>query len=258
MRIVKYFLPLFLILIVQLVLSQGSGTYTASLTGKVVDNEEKPIPDVEIVVKNVETGYIRGAITAASGVYNVLSLPPGTYEVSALHVGYGKQTKVIELGVGERVTINFTLVPKEIQLGEVLVTAEAIEYEVKKTELSVPLRPQQIATLPINTRNFLELMALVPGMKPIGATFGSGALQPTWVGFYFEGTEYKNEIVEGGLAGQYLSPGNPFPLDAVKEARVITQLYKAEYSKAAGGVVSAVSKTGTKRISRDSVYNLSR
>jgi hypothetical protein len=245
MRIVKYFLPLFLILIVQLVLSQGSGTYTASLTGKVVDNEGKPIPDVEIVVKNVETGYIRGAITAASGVYNVLSLPPGTYEVSALHVGYGKQTKVIELGVGERVTINFTLVPKEIQVGEVLVTAEAIEYEVKKTELSVPLRPQQIATLPINTRNFLELMALVPGMKPIGATFGSGALQPTWVGFYFEGTEYKNEIVEGGLAGQFLSPGNPFPLDAVKEARVITQLYKAEYSKAAGGVVSAVSKTGT-------------
>jgi len=234
-----------LILLTSLTLAQGSGAYTASVTGKIVDNEGKPIPDVEVIAKNVETGYTRGAITTAGGIYNILSVPPGTYEISALHIAYGKQTKVVELGVGERVTVNFTLVSKELQVGEVVVTAEALDYEVKKAELSVPLRPQQISALPVNTRNFLELTSLVPGMKPIGATFGSGALQPTWVGFYFEGTEFKNEIVEGGLAGQFLSGGNPFPLDAVKEARVITQLYKAEYSKAAGGVVSAVSKSGT-------------
>lgn len=234
-----------LIFLTSLAFAQGSGAYTASVTGKIVDSEGKPIPDVEVIAKNVETGYTRGAITTSTGVYNILSVPPGTYEVSALHVAYGKQTKVVELGVGERVTVNFTLVPREIQVGEVVVTAEALDYEVKKAELSVPLRPQQISALPVNTRNFLELMSLVPGMKPIGATFGSGAMQPTWVGFYFEGTEYKNEIVEGGLAGQFLSSGNPFPLDAVREARVITQLYKAEYAKAGGGVVTAVSKTGT-------------
>ncbi|MCX7763020.1 MAG: TonB-dependent receptor [Candidatus Kryptonium sp.] len=228
-----------------LIFAQGSGTYTASVTGKIVDNEGKPIPDVEVIAKNVETGFIRGAITTAAGIYNILSVPPGTYEISALHVAYGKQTKIVELGVGERVTVNFSLVPKEIQVEEVVVVAEAREYEVKKTELSTPLRPQQISELPINTRNFLELTALVPGLKPIGATFGSGSLQPTWIGFYFEGTEFKNEIVEGGLAGQFLSAGNPFPLDAVKEARAITQLYKAEYAKAAGGVITAVSKTGT-------------
>ncbi|CUS90226.1 TonB-dependent receptor, partial [Candidatus Kryptonium thompsonii] len=234
-----------LILLTSLTLAQGSGAYTASVTGKIVDNEGKPIPDVEVIAKNVETGYTRGAITTAGGNFKIFLVPPRTYEINALHIAYGKQTKVVELGVGERVTVNFTLVSKELQVGEVVVTAEALDYEVKKAELSVPLRPQQISALPVNTRNFLELTSLVPGMKPIGATFGSGALQPTWVGFYFEGTEFKNEIVEGGLAGQFLSGGNPFPLDAVKEARVITQLYKAEYSKAAGGVVSAVSKSGT-------------
>ncbi|MEN3039563.1 MAG: carboxypeptidase-like regulatory domain-containing protein [Candidatus Kryptonium sp.] len=93
-----------------LIFAQGSGTYTASVTGKIVDNEGKPIPDVEVIAKNVETGFIRGAITTSAGIYNILSVPPGTYEISALHVAYGKQTKIVELGVGERVTVNFSLV----------------------------------------------------------------------------------------------------------------------------------------------------
>ncbi|CUS99912.1 carboxypeptidase-like regulatory domain-containing protein [Candidatus Kryptonium thompsonii] len=143
-----------LILLTSLTLAQGSGAYTASVTGKIVDNEGKPIPDVEVIAKNVETGYTRGAITTAGGIYNILSVPPGTYEISALHIAYGKQTKVVELGVGERVTVNFTLVSKELQVGEVVVTAEALDYEVKKAELSVPLRPQQISASPFKSRFF--------------------------------------------------------------------------------------------------------
>ena len=137
MRIIT-FLTLALISF-HLIFAQGSGSYTASVTGKIVDNEGKPVPDVEVIAKNVETGYTRGAITTASGIYNILSVPPGTYEITVLHVAYGKQTKIVELVVGEKATVNFTIVPKEIQIGEVVVTAELPEYEVKKTELSVPL-----------------------------------------------------------------------------------------------------------------------
>lgn len=193
MRYSKIILVTFLnlVFLTSLTFAQGSGAYTASVMGKVVDNEGKPIPDVEVVAKSVETGYTRGAITTSAGVYNILSVPPGTYEISALHVAYGKQTKIVELTVGERVTVNFTLVPKEIQIGEVVVTAEALDYEVKKTELSVPLRPQQISALPINSRNFLELTSLVPGMKPIGATFGSGAFQRHGLDFILRGRNIK-------------------------------------------------------------------
>ncbi len=250
-----YYYFLLFLLLPTILISQGSGTYTASITGKITDEKGEPIPAVAVIAKNTETGYTRGTITSVTGIYNLISLPPGKYEVTVSHVAYGKQTKIVEILVGERVTVNFSLTPKEIQLEEVVVVAEALDYELKKAEVSKPIRPEQIATLPVNTRSFLELTSLVPGMKPIGATSGSGALQPTWLGFYFDGTEYKNEIVEGGLAGQFLSPGNPFPLDAVKEARVVTQLYKAEYSKAAGGVVSAVSKSGTNEFHGSAFFN---
>ncbi len=218
---------------------------TASIQGKVVDEGGAAVRDAAVLAKNLETGNSRGVTTSKDGRYTILSILPGKYELSVQHLAYHTEKKVVELYVGQVLTIDFRLVPKEIQIGEVVVVSQSEAAALKNSEIAVIMKPEQVVKLPLNTRNFLELATLAPGIKPIGATIGSGAHQPTWMGFYIDGAEYKNEIVEGGLAGQFLSTGNAFPQEAIREFRVITQMYKAEYGKANAGIITAVTKTGT-------------
>ncbi len=218
---------------------------TSSIQGKVVDNNGEPVRDAAVLVKNIETGNSRGVTTTKDGRYSILYILTGRYEISVQHLAYHTEKKLIDVYVGQVLTINITLVPKEIQIGEVVVVSQSEAAALKNSEVATIMKPEQVVKLPLNTRNFLELATLAPGIKPIGSTIGSGAHQPTWMGFYIDGAEYKNEIVEGGLAGQFLSSGNAFPQDAIREFKVITQMYKAEYGKAAAGLISAVTKTGT-------------
>lgn len=235
-------LTLILLLLYNFSLAQLS---TSTIQGKVVDENGVAVREAAVLAKNLETGTTRGVTTNRNGRYSVLSLLPGRYELSVQHLAYRTEKKIVDLYVGQTLTIDFTLVSKEIQIGEIIVVSQSEAAALKNSELAVIMKPEQVVKLPLNTRNFLELATLAPGIKPIGATIGSGAMQPTSLGFYIDGTEYKNEIVEGGLAGQFLSTGNAFPQEAIREFKVITQLYKAEYAKSTAGIISAVTKTGS-------------
>jgi len=218
---------------------------TSTIQGKVVDSEGKVVRDAAVLAKNLETGTLRGVTTSKDGRYTILSILPGKYEISVQHVAYRTEKKQVEVFLGQTLTVDFKLSPKEIELGQIVVVSQSEAAALKNSELSTIMKPEQVVKLPLNTRNFLELATLAPGIKPIGSTIGSGAQQPTAMGFYIDGAEYKNEIVEGGLAGQFLSSGNAFPQEAIREFKVITQMYKAEYAKATAGIISAVTKTGT-------------
>lgn len=238
------FLPILLAEVLIFPVALLSQVSTASLEGKVMGKDGLPVSGAEVVAKNLETGLSWRSITSEEGLYYIFSVPPGRYEITVSHEAFGPQAKIVELLVGQKAVVNFALELKEIQ-EEIVITAEAPPTELKKSELSIPIRIEQVTYLPLNTRNFLEIATLAPGIKPMGATIASGATMPTNMGFYIDGAEFKNEIVEGGLVGQFVSTGNAFPQDALREFRVITQLYKAEYAKATGGVITATSKTGT-------------
>lgn len=218
---------------------------TSTIQGKVVDEEGLAIRDVAVLAKNLETGTTRGVTTNKDGRYHILSILPGQYEISVQHLAYRPEKKIVNLYVGQTLTVDFVLQSKEIELGEVKVVSQSEAAALRNSEVVFLMKPEQVVKLPLNSRNFLELATLAPGIKPIGSTIGSGAAQPTNLGFYIDGAEYKNEIVEGGLAGQFLSSGNAFPQEAIREFKVITQLYKAEYAKATAGIISAVTKTGS-------------
>jgi len=218
---------------------------TSTIQGKVVDEEGLAVRDAAIIAKNVETGTTRGVTSNKDGRYSILSILPGQYEISVQHLAYRPEKKIVDVYVGQTLTIDFVLKSKEIELGEVRVVSQSEAAALKNSEVVFLMKPEQVVKLPLNSRNFLELATLAPGIKPIGSTIGSGAAQPTNLGFYIDGAEYKNEIVEGGLAGQFLSSGNAFPQEAIREFKVITQLYKAEYAKSTAGIISAVTKTGS-------------
>lgn len=242
----KFFFLISLILITILISSISFAQLsTSSISGTITDENGVPVRDAAVLAKNIETGFSRGVTSNKDGRYSILSILPGRYEVSVQHVAYRTEKKVVDVYVGQTLTIDFKIATKEIQIGEVVVVSQSEAAALKNSELAVNMKPEQVVKLPLNTRNFLELATLAPGIKPIGATIGSGAHQPTSLGFYIDGAEYKNEIVEGGLAGQFLSSGNAFPQEAIREFKVITQMYKAEYAKSTAGIISAVTKTGT-------------
>ncbi len=222
---------------------------TAQVEGRVVDNEGKPLPDVEIVVRNVETGLTRGTITTKSGTYYILGLQPGKYEITALHVGYKKATTTVEVLIGQTGIVNFTLVPEAIELGAVEVVATAPVFELKRTDVSMPVRREQIVNLPLDTRNVMNLAALVPGIKyysPIGGRSlpEAGSLpQLRFIQLYVDGVEWKS-YYNGNIVG-IPQTGSPLPQEAVQEFRVVLNAFDPEYTRGTSYVISAVTQRGT-------------
>ncbi|MCS7228685.1 MAG: carboxypeptidase regulatory-like domain-containing protein [Candidatus Kryptonium sp.] len=222
---------------------------TGSIEGRVVDNEGKPLSDAQIVAKNLETGLVRGTITAKSGTYRILGLQPGKYEITAMYVGYRKTTKIIEILMGQVETINFTLVPEAIELGAVEVVAVSSPIELKRTDVSMPVRREQIVNLPLDTRNIMNLAALVPGIKyysPIGgrALPEAGSLPPLrFIQLYVDGVEWKSYF-NGNIVG-IPQTGSPLPQEAVREFRVVLNAFDPEYTRGTAYVISAVTQRGT-------------
>jgi hypothetical protein len=112
--------------------------------------------------------------------------------------------------------------------------------------------PEQVQNLPSPDRNFLGLAVLAPGtslqnntLDGQRKTFSAGAQGADQVNVFIDGASYKNDILQGGVAGQDASRGNPFPRNAVREFRVITQNFKAEYQKASSAIITATTQYGT-------------
>src|SRR5438445_6368145 len=124
---------------------------------------------------------------------------------------------------------------------------------MKTSEVATNITQQQIQQLPSNSRNFLDLAALAPGITVTedrinsGAgfrTFSAGTQGANNVNLFVDGASLKNDLTGGGVAGQDASRGNPFPRNAIQEYRVVTQNFKAEYQKASSAIITATTRSG--------------
>lgn len=220
----------------------------ASIQG-VITGSESPIEGAKVTARNTQSGHEWTATSSAQGKYFLLSVPSGSYELLAEATGFEPQLKTTSVTLGQKAKIDFNLVPGSLT-EELVVTADVVINDLTNSDVSIPIRSEQMEKLPLNGRNFLSVATLAPGTKPAagGAAGGgltTGAGTSNALGFYVDGSDRKNEIVDGGMVGQFISSSNAFPLSAVKEYRVITQLYKAEFAKASGGVVTAATKSGS-------------
>lgn len=137
---------------------------TSTISGVVKDSSQAVIPGVAITVTNRETGLTRSGITEADGTYKFPALPVGTYDVTAEHAGFQRETRTgLKLAVGQDAVINLTL-----QVGAVdqtiAVTAEAPMIETTTANVSGLVGESEVRELPLNARNLLELAALFPGI----------------------------------------------------------------------------------------------
>ncbi|AHG89209.1 TonB-dependent receptor plug [Gemmatirosa kalamazoonensis] len=241
----------------------GAQTSTGTVRGYVRTAAGAPVPEVQVTARQVETNQLRGTLTNAAGAYTLGGLRPGAYELTARRVGYTPQVRAVRVLVGQTQDIDLALGEVATQLTAVQVTATAPAAERKTSEVATNVTQQQINDLPTPSRNFLDLAALAPGVTVApdrvdgaGKTFQAGALPAQNINVFIDGASYKNDIINGGVAGQDASRGNPFPRNAVQEFRITTANFKAEYQKASSAIITAVTKSGTNTWSGNAFVNV--
>lgn len=223
---------------------------TGNIQGFVRGPGGAPLSDATVVARDVQVGGTRGTMTNEAGFYNLAGLRPGTYALEVRRIGFSPQSRQTTVQIGQNIVVNFELGTATTTLSAVTVTA-APAVETRTSEIATNVTEQQINSLPTADRNFMSLAVLAPGVTVQGdqldgqrKTFSAGAQGPDQVNVFIDGASYKNDILQGGVAGQDASRGNPFPRNAVQEYRVLTQNYKAEYQKASSAIITATTKTG--------------
>ena len=230
----------------------GAQTTTGAIRGTITGTGAAPVGDAQVSARDVETNVARGAITNAAGFYNIGGLRPAQYEITVRRIGFAPQTRTVRLLIGQTLTENFTIGEAAVELQAVQVTAVAPATETRTSEVATNVREEQIENLPTPGRNFLDLAQLAPGtrvepdrLNGASKTFAAGAQNADRINVFVDGASYKNDIIQGGVAGQDASRGNPFPRNALQEFRITTNNFKAEYQKATSAIISAVTKSGT-------------
>lgn len=213
-----------------------------------------------VVARNTETNQRRQAASTENGFYILPGLRPGPYEITVTALGFGTQRRGLQLLVGQTVDANFDLGEEAVALEALSVNVPAVE--TRTSEVATNVTREQIEGLPTSDRNFLSLAVLAPGTQLQGdriddtrKTFSAGAQGADQVNVFIDGASYKNDILQGGVAGQDASRGNPFPRNAIREFRVITQNFKAEYQKASSAIITATTRSGTNRWETDGFLN---
>jgi carboxypeptidase family protein/TonB-dependent receptor-like protein len=242
-------------LILMLLLASASGfaqVVTGTIAGRVTDATGAVVPGASVQVQNTETGLFRSIQTDSGGRYEARNLPPGSYTVTAQQAGFRTEVRRgTTLTVGSEVAVNMELTVGEVQ-EKIQVTEEAPAIETTSATLSGLVSQQQIRDLPLNGRSYDQLALLSPGVlyQPNGTrnqTQGSG-LRLTANGartdanlYLLDGTTVNDHSSQGPGSAAGMSLG----VEAIREFRVLTHNFSAEYGRNAGAIISAVTRSGT-------------
>ncbi len=227
----------------------------ADLGGRVVDSSGAVLPGVTVTATNVSTNLERTATTGPDGRFMLPALPPGTYTLKFELTGFATEVREgLQLALGASVTLPVTM--KVAGTSEsVTVLAEAPLVDTQQTSVSTTVSQQQIASLPINGRDFISFTVITPGVT-VDNTPQQGASATS--GLSFAGQRGRsNNITVDGLDNNDATVGSVravFSQEAVREFQVLTNSYSAEFGKASGGVVNIVTKSGTNQVGGNLFY----
>ena len=224
---------------------------TGTILGQVTDTSGSVVPGATIQVQNPAIGFSRTETADTDGRYLSANLPLGSYSVTVQKEGF--QTLVhngIVLSVGSAVTVNAELVVGNVQQ-RVEVTGEALQVETTNATVSSLVDPEQIRNLPLNGRSVDSLALLAPGVfanraTSVNATVGLG-LHITVNG---NRQEYNLYLLDGTVtndvnSGRSSAAGEALGVEGILEFRLVTHDGDAEYGRVAGGIFSAVTRSGT-------------
>ena len=228
-------------------------TQLATVFGTITDPTGAVIADAQVTVSSKSTGLKRVTPTDIRGRYRLAGLPPGVYIVRAQKEKF--QPQVIEgiaLSSGAAIVINMSLrvgaVPQDVT-----VTAD-VAIDTTTSTVSAAIAERSLTDLPLNGRDLFKTAILQPGVAPTPSSAPSllsngkagqvsvNGMRPTWTNVLIDGMDANDPVFgfsPAGASGLFLG------LNGLTEVRVLTQTFDADYGTNGGGVIEAVTKSGS-------------
>jgi hypothetical protein len=240
-----------------------------AIEGLVRDSSDALVAGAAVRVVDSATGAERRLHTGETGRYLALRLPPGSYEVSVSHPGFREQVqREVPLLAGATARVDFVLVVGGAQ-DRIDVTAEVLPIAARASDWGESVSERQLGELPLNGRDLFDLAAQQAGASfawTADRTITSGAglklsihgARPNQNSFLLDGLQVNDATgsAPASAAGRFLG------VETIRELRVVTSPFSADLGRAAGAVVTAVSKSGSNEVhgsaygyARDSVFD---
>ena len=241
-----WFQSLLVALVVMALSCPGVAQTSSSISGTVKSSDGQPLPGATVTV--VGQTLTRDTVTNANGRYRIPALPAEDYDITVSVDGFSTESLPdFHLPINSNRVLDFNMKVGEIT-ETVTVSAEFVPLlDTTTSDTGSIVTPDQIETLPVNGRDYLDLMQLVPGVQlnrekdrgsdeaaPILGERAGNAI------FLLDGMPNRDEFGSG--------VGSQFNQDAIQEFEVITGGFKAEYGHGSGGVINALTKSGTNEV----------
>lgn len=244
-------LAVFALLLIAVIAPMSAQTVAGSILGTIVDATGAGVPGSNVVLMNLGTNERRATTTSEDGAYQFVNLQPGQYGLTVEKEGFKRFSRQpIAVEVQAAVRIDFAL-----QLGDtsqtVEVSAQTPLLQTQESTLGQVVEGRHVQDMPLNGRNVLNLVALVPGVVPQGNTAGNPATANV--------NGWGNYQIGGGMANQSATYIDGAPInvsyvngtalvptqDAVQEFKVATNDVSPEFGRFAGGIINMSTRSGT-------------
>jgi hypothetical protein len=223
-------------------------TTSGSIAGLVVDPQQAAVNNARIVVSDESKAFTQTATTNSDGRFVFSILPPGTYRLTIEAKGFKKNERTgLLLVANDRLTLGELILEVGAANETVTITAEAALLQAESAERSYAVQGEIVRHIAVNGRGFTPLASITPGVVFHGVNNGSSdaitnisanGMRMNSNNLSLDGVT----IVDTGNNGTLLS----LNLDAIAEFKVLTSNYQAEYGRAAGAQISAVTRSGTR------------
>ena len=242
-------------------LALASASITGSISGVVTDKSGAVISGATVVATETQTGVATSQKTDAKGFYNLPTLAVGTYTLEITQVGFKTYRQIgIVIDANSALRVDASLAIGSIS-EKIEVSTEAAQVETTSTQMGEVIEGSKMTSVPLNGRNFIDLLKLQPGVSPYQGTDqmtnGIGIDPATLSGDQNNGSQSVNGgrtgsngfMVNGADAEEGVHNGAAIlpNLDSISEFRIITNNFDAEYGNFSGGQINVVTKSGTNR-----------
>src|SRR5947207_5095873 len=224
---------------------------SASVSGRVLDPQGAVVPGAPVVALQTQTHVQSETVTDQDGRFRFPYLRVGPYEVTVHLQGFSAPTRTLTLTVGSAFDISVMLTLGNFE-ADVTVTGDATIVEAARSQIAGTVSQDEIQTLPMNGRQFLDLALLVPGVSPTNTAstqlFAETSAVPGQGVSVSSQRNFSNNFIVDGLSANDDAAGLsgiPYAVDAVDQFQVITSGGQAELGRALGGYVNVVTKSGT-------------
>ena len=230
-------------------------TTTGTILGEVKDSTGGTLPGVTVTAVNQANGLTREAVTDGLGSYRFAAMPPGVYTVKAALAGFKEATRAdLRLAINSQVSAPFTLEVGGLE-ETITVTEQAPLVNTTENVVRTLVDTQQIASLPLKSRDFIDLTLLAPGVVTDQGSAQSGqtdsisfgGMNEGYKSIWLEGVDFNDEVTGGGSS---LSSATRIALaqEAIQEFQVMASSYSAEFGRSASGAINILTKSGGNQV----------